>query len=65
MTSQIECKQKCQGTHHCDAFVFNEEESPATCDIMTIGPQDKIKYSTQKTFGFRYCRGIVFYIFNE
>ena len=64
LKSRAECKQKCQETHQCKAFVYNKEVQSPTCDIMTFGSQDKIKYSPDKTFGFKYCRGnVILYIF--
>ena len=55
--SKLECKQRCQESH-CDAFVFNKEANPPTCETLTFGQLDSIEYSPGKTFGFKHCGGI-------
>ena len=57
-STPFECQKKCQETEFCDAFVFNKNASPPTCNLKKYNASvDEIQNAEGKTFGRKYCSG--------
>ena len=58
MRTALECQEKCQSIFFCEAFVFNENAHPPSCNLKKydIG-RDKPRIAIGKTFGPKYCPG--------